>query len=317
MRNQFGRILIYSLFAILLFYTCLTLYFKVANTDYRLSIRPPSIFFSLLAMGYLLLLSLKKNFNFWPILKVITIGLYILVFYLTLLGCQRSMVCMFFFMPITALVIMQVSLKNSIIAITITFLLCFLIIPYISKRFNLGSEKVLTEDDAQTLKYLSYIIVTISFYLTFLTLYYYNELTKIANSAVKEKPFNSEQQSVDDSTLMLLYLKIQEYIENNKPYTHPDFTINMLSKKVKSNPSYVSRAINQEGGKNFSDFIQEYRINQVKEEFIKKHGHVIIKEVYERAGFRQQATFNRNFKKFVGKTPSQYCFDLQKDYFLS
>ncbi|WP_379793120.1 helix-turn-helix domain-containing protein [Flavobacterium qiangtangense] len=176
---------------------------------------------------------------------------------------------------------------------------------------------MLTEDDAQTLKYLSYIIVTISFYLTFLTLYYYNELTKIANSAVKEKPFNSEQQSVDDSTLMLLYLKIQEYIENNKPYTHPDFTINMLSKKVKSNPSYVSRAINQEGGKNFSDFIQEYRINLVKEEFIKKHGHVIIKEVYERAGFRQQATFNRNFKKFVGKTPSQYCFDLQKDYFLS
>ena len=312
-RNQFGKALIFSLFGILFFYTCLMFYFKAAKTEYRLSIDTPTVFFSFLIMGYFVFLSTKKNFNFWPMLRIITVGFYILVLYLTLLGCQRSMTCMFFFIPIVVIIMMQTTIKYSIITIIVTFVLCFFLIPYISKSLNLGPSKPLNETDFETLKYLTYTVSIISFYLSFLTLYYYIELNKLSNSAIKlEKNVPEGKKTVYKSKLALLHKEILDYMEVQKPYTNPDFSVKILAKKMKSNLSYVSKAINQEGGKSFSEFVQEYRINHVKEEFIKSKGQVAIEDAYKRAGFTHQSTFNKKFKDLVGKTPTQYCADLQK-----
>lgn len=294
------------------------LYFKVAHTKYQLSIDTPTVFFSLLIMSYFVFLSTKKNFNFWPMLRIITVGFYILVLYLTLLGCQRSMACMFFFIPIVVIIMMQTTIRYSIVTIVVTFLLCFFAIPFISKSLNLGPQEPLNNDDFETLKYLTYIVSVISFYLSFLTLHYYIELSKLSNSAVKtEETLLVSQKKGYKSNLELLHKEILDYMTDNKPYTSSDFTVKELAKKVQSNPSYVSKAINQEGGKSFSEFIQEYRINHIKEEFSKNNGQVIIEEIYKKAGFTHQSTFNRKFKDLVGKTPSQYCAELQKQHFLN
>jgi AraC-like DNA-binding protein len=67
----------------------------------------------------------------------------------------------------------------------------------------------------------------------------------------------------------------------------------------------LSFAINNGFGKNFNDFINELRIEEVKSR-MERSGDAGLLAIAFESGFNSKATFNRAFKKFTGLTPREY-----------
>jgi AraC-like DNA-binding protein len=101
--------------------------------------------------------------------------------------------------------------------------------------------------------------------------------------------------------------KIETLIKSEKLYQNPELSLTEIAKKLESNSSIISRAINQGFAMNFNDFINNYRIEAVKEMF-KKGEHkksTLIGIAYD-CGFNSKATFNRAFKKKTLFSPKDY-----------
>ena len=100
--------------------------------------------------------------------------------------------------------------------------------------------------------------------------------------------------------------RIKEVMEKEKPFLNPEFTLNDLSVKLNQSAHLVSYCINQISGKNFSDFINQYRIehsiNMLKDPSASGFS---MDGVGLECGFGSPASFYRSFKKITGFTPSQ------------
>ncbi len=103
--------------------------------------------------------------------------------------------------------------------------------------------------------------------------------------------------------------KLNAAIEANKLYRNPRLSISDLSKVVDISERIISNAVNQELGKNFFQFINEYRVEELKERLKDpSNDHLKILSLAFDAGFNSKASFNRVFKSYTGQTPKEYKF---------
>ncbi|MBX7171436.1 MAG: AraC family transcriptional regulator [Pyrinomonadaceae bacterium] len=98
--------------------------------------------------------------------------------------------------------------------------------------------------------------------------------------------------------------KLQSLMTDRKIYLEPNLTLNDLSKQLGVNSSVLSYAINNGFGKNFNDFVNEFRISEVKEK-LKSSDDSLLNVAFD-CGFNSKATFNRAFKKFTGVSPKEF-----------
>lgn len=101
--------------------------------------------------------------------------------------------------------------------------------------------------------------------------------------------------------------KVAHAIAVEKMYRNPELTLTDLANQLGTNPSILSKIINRSFGKNFNDFVNEYRVLEVKEKLANpNNAHLTIMSLAYDAGFNSKATFNRAFKKFTGDSPKSY-----------
>ena len=101
--------------------------------------------------------------------------------------------------------------------------------------------------------------------------------------------------------------KILELIKIEKLYENPELTLSDVSKKLLTNASIVSKAINSGFQMNFNNFINHYRIKAVKEMFLQgEHKKQTLLGIAFDCGFNSKATFNRAFKKNTGFSPKEF-----------
>lgn len=101
--------------------------------------------------------------------------------------------------------------------------------------------------------------------------------------------------------------KILQLVQTEKAYEDPELTLSQVAKQLKTNPTVISKAINQGFQLNFNDFINFYRVEAVKEKL--KAGEQSTQTLLGIAfdcGFNSKATFNRAFKKFTGVSPKDW-----------
>jgi AraC-like DNA-binding protein len=92
-----------------------------------------------------------------------------------------------------------------------------------------------------------------------------------------------------------------------KQYQNPELTLTDLAKNIGTNPSLLSKVINQSFSMNFNDFVNFYRVEEVKSKLAdKNNAHLTIMSMAYDAGFNSKATFNRAFKKFTGQNPKSF-----------
>lgn len=101
--------------------------------------------------------------------------------------------------------------------------------------------------------------------------------------------------------------KILTYMEENKPYLDPDISLPQLAEELNMTRNQLSAQINKGTGKNFFDFINEYRIEEVKKDLLnpEKDQFTILALAMD-VGYNSKATFNKAFKSIVGMTPREF-----------
>ncbi len=120
-------------------------------------------------------------------------------------------------------------------------------------------------------------------------------------------PGISSSESNDINEFSEIIETLKKVIEENKLYQNQELTLSDLSKSTKISERSISDAINQELRKNFFQFINEYRVEEVKTLLNDpKNDHLKIMSLALDAGFNSKATFNRIFKAYTGQTPKDF-----------
>ena len=102
--------------------------------------------------------------------------------------------------------------------------------------------------------------------------------------------------------------QILAVMENSPEIYSPDFTAEQLARMVGSKYKYVSQVINEIYGRNFSTFLNEYRIKEACRRIGDRehYGNLTTEAIAHGVGFKSRTTFIASFKKVTGLTPSEY-----------
>ncbi|MBN1301849.1 MAG: AraC family transcriptional regulator [Melioribacteraceae bacterium] len=93
----------------------------------------------------------------------------------------------------------------------------------------------------------------------------------------------------------------------DKPYKDNSLTLNKLALILSVTPHNLSEVLNSRMNQNFFDFINKYRVDQVKSDLTEKSkNNLTLLSIAMDAGFNSKSSFNSIFKKFTGMTPTEY-----------
>lgn len=99
---------------------------------------------------------------------------------------------------------------------------------------------------------------------------------------------------------------IQNYMMHEKPYLNSSFSIMDLANAFKMPTHKCSALINTYIGKNFRDWINQYRIEYFIQTYPQKSQKLTVDAIAFESGFISMTTFYRAFKKETGKMPVNY-----------
>lgn len=111
--------------------------------------------------------------------------------------------------------------------------------------------------------------------------------------------------------------KLLDFIKKEKSlYLKTDFNLEKLSKAINIPKHHISQVLNERLDQNFQQFINQYRIEHFCNLLSKANleNTSIISLAYE-CGFNSKSSFNSNFKKVVGVTPTKYIEEIQNGVF--
>jgi AraC-like DNA-binding protein len=101
--------------------------------------------------------------------------------------------------------------------------------------------------------------------------------------------------------------RIDAHMRAARPYLQPELKLAALAQALGLTPRRLSALINRGRGRNFSDWVNAYRIEEAQR-LLAADGlrHDSVLEVMYRAGFNSKSTFNAVFKRATGTTPSEF-----------
>lgn len=126
------------------------------------------------------------------------------------------------------------------------------------------------------------------------------------NSPVNE---NDEENDDDDEQQSILFKRYAEevntWFEKEKPYLRDDLRLTDLQRVFPISRSYLSQLFNKELGMSFSDYVNQFRVEESKR-LMDAEPLASIQDIAERSGFHSISTFRRAFTKQTGIVPSEY-----------
>lgn len=99
--------------------------------------------------------------------------------------------------------------------------------------------------------------------------------------------------------------RLADYMQTEKPYLDAELSLQKLAAGLSLPDKQVSQLINQQLGKHFFDYINEFRINEAKA-LLKDQSDLTVLEILYQVGFNSKSSFYTAFKKETGQTPTNY-----------
>jgi AraC-like DNA-binding protein len=158
-----------------------------------------------------------------------------------------------------------------------------------------------------------------------------SEADMIEVASVKEKSNPKEYKSFDhgsnhknndlglpdqDEFLYKINQRLKVMMDEKKPYLNPDLSLQDLATMLDVSRHQLSAVINNYSKVNFYEFVNTYRVEEVKRLMKNKENQKdkIMSLAYD-AGFNSNASFYRIFKNTTGQTPTQYKNSIKQDQF--
>lgn len=121
------------------------------------------------------------------------------------------------------------------------------------------------------------------------------------------QPTRYAHSSLSHDDAKLINDRLLCYMQEHKPYLENHLNLRSLAKELDVNANYLSQVINEKHGKNFFEFINSYRVNELKQMMNDPSNRqfTLLSMAFD-CGFNSKTTFNTAFKRITGLTPSQY-----------
>jgi len=121
------------------------------------------------------------------------------------------------------------------------------------------------------------------------------------------KPQNNSSSIRPDTKLSETLEQLEKVMNEDKVFLDPKLSIYQLSNKLGISQKNLSVAINQHFKTNFRDFINTYRLKEVKSKLNAiEYNHMSILGIALECGFNSEASFYRIFKKNTGISPKEF-----------
>ncbi|MEZ5147013.1 MAG: helix-turn-helix domain-containing protein [Bacteroidales bacterium] len=160
-------------------------------------------------------------------------------------------------------------------------------------------------DTLLTMYYFELIIIVIIGYFGF-----HQEviLGKFYDPNIKDKQVKKYSSSgLSEDGADLARTKLINFMDQEKPYLISDLTLDKLSEMVHIPAHHISQVINDKLDKNFYEFVNHYRVKEVKRLIEENHGEkYTLLSIAHDSGFNSKSTFNSIFKKYTHLTPKEY-----------
>lgn len=101
-----------------------------------------------------------------------------------------------------------------------------------------------------------------------------------------------------------LIVRLEQAMQEENVYREMGCSRESLAKHMGIGEHVLSRAVNQHYGKNFSEFINSYRVEEAKIRLV--HETTPVTAIAFEVGFSSIASFNRVFKSLAGCSPTEY-----------
>jgi AraC-like DNA-binding protein len=104
-----------------------------------------------------------------------------------------------------------------------------------------------------------------------------------------------------------LHKRLSDLMVSEKIYTESELSLSDLADHLHTLPNYLSQVINEKEGKNFYDYINMLRIEEFKRlaSLPDSRQYTLLSMSFD-CGFNSKSSFNKNFKKFTGQSPSEF-----------
>lgn len=113
--------------------------------------------------------------------------------------------------------------------------------------------------------------------------------------------------ALDEQQLTKVKTQLQKAIYQDKVYLDADLNLSMLAKQIGVNDSVLSAVINEAFKQNFRNFINERRVEEVKQKLTDPaYKHLSILGIALESGFNSEASFYRVFKTITGTSPKDF-----------
>lgn len=146
----------------------------------------------------------------------------------------------------------------------------------------------------------------------------FNELLGKINS-LEPKEKNLVQAVVINDKKVNAVLDGLERLENQEYFLNTDCDLRSLSKKVKTNTTYLSKIIKTHKAASFNDYINdlriEYALKRLKND--KKFRSFSVKSIALEIGYKTDNSFTKHFKSKTGLNPSYYIKKINNQYYNS
>lgn len=151
----------------------------------------------------------------------------------------------------------------------------------------------------------SYIVGPLYFslilYLTVFTLLYRRKTNDLFSDG--EGKSADRKLPVEDANYIIS--KLEKAMQDKELFKNPNLKMNDVAREIHVTPHQLSRVLNSNLSKNFTQFVNEYRINEACKMLVTE-SNLTVDAISFEVGFNSKSTFFSTFKKYKGMTPSAF-----------
>lgn len=146
---------------------------------------------------------------------------------------------------------------------------------------------------------------------------YKKEITKLtqedANEIVLKENSKYLNSSLNINERKRIIKQINNVLLKDNIYLDANISLDKFVEAVKTNKTYLSQVLKEDFNTNYTDLINEYRIEKAKELLVSNYAlSYTINSIAIEVGYNSVATFYRAFKKHTGVTPTFFIDNLNK-----
>ncbi|NAS30268.1 helix-turn-helix domain-containing protein [Flavobacteriaceae bacterium R38] len=134
----------------------------------------------------------------------------------------------------------------------------------------------------------------------------------LISSIENDKKTNPNPIKIDDAKAKTILNRL-ENLEHKEFFLDSNFSLATVAKKVKTNPTYLSKTINAHKHMKFQDYANElrinYAINRLRED--KKFRSYSVQHIAKEIGYKSPNSFTKHFKNKTGIYPSFFISSLK------